>query len=95
MKYQYPCPWCDDGVADCECCGQETKCTACDGTGLDANRLDIEKFKDARRAMWKAHGGSGRSLVENGVVVGACGGILGAPPVWSLRYDDFLRGGGA
>lgn len=93
MKYQYPCPVCGGGgMIVCDCCGNDTDCDDCDASGLDVARVDVEKFNEAEKAARKLHDSSSWSLMENGIAVGRCGGILGAPPVWSLRYDDFLRG---
>jgi hypothetical protein len=47
----YNCPECDAGEDVCDCCGHVCECIDCDGTGWDAEQVDIEAFKAAVAAM--------------------------------------------
>lgn len=41
----YECPECDgSGWTECEWCGHEEECQACDGTGLDGDKIDLAAF---------------------------------------------------
>lgn len=87
----YNCPACNgDGDVECQCCGCETECDECDGTGWDPEKIDIEAFKKAETALNKRVFGSGAMAgtyewIENGVRLGRTSKNCG-----SVRASDFL-----
>lgn len=91
-NYQYPCPDCfGSGETECDCCGAESCCEACDGSGIDTERIDLKAFNTNAEEKAREHGGTSWEIVENRVYVGRQGGSLGNPPAWQLFYRDFLR----
>jgi RecJ-like exonuclease len=85
-NYELKCPECDGyGEVVCSECDSEHECDACNGTGLDFEKVDIEAFQEATK---KAFAGTTASweLIEDDVWVGR-EGDNGA----KVYYRDFLR----
>lgn len=87
----YNCPSCGgDGDSICDCCGSETECEECDGTGWDSEQIDIDAFKAACDELREKVIASGRQVgtyewIEGGVRLGRSAGDLGG-----VRASDFI-----
>lgn len=79
----YACPECRGNVeVRCYHCGGDMDCEACDGTGLDAEKIDLEAWdRETRRK------GMTKELVEDGVYVGRAN-MNGTE---KLYYRDYER----
>jgi len=95
MTNNYECPDCDGcGVSKCECCQHERTCEECHGTGIDADKVNIDAFKAAQKDLVRAYGGASWAIKENGLTVGRASGRATVLPDWTLRYADFPPEGG-
>jgi hypothetical protein len=91
MKKQFECPECEgEGIEMCSCCDSELgDCEFCEGTGVDAEIVDIKAFKAAENQLASESTPNAVygtwALVEGGVCTGRANtrGIV--------RYNQFLR----
>ncbi len=86
----YQCPECDgDGEEECYHCGNMMDCEACDGTGLDDSKIDVEAFKKAERSFnYNSEG----QFISSWDMVDSDGTTIGRQRAdgAKLRYDQFL-----
>jgi hypothetical protein len=70
---EYECPNCDgEGEYPCECCGNETECPECKGSGWDAEKIDLDAYLKAVDELGsKSRAGQGTSeWIEDGKRLG-------------------------
>ena len=69
---------------ECECCGQETDCEECDGTGLNDALLDVKAFNEAADELFRESGMTWL-WVENNTALGR------ASRKGRVAYADYAR----
>jgi len=97
VRYPFACDGCGgDGVQVCACCGHQTKCTDCDGIGLDPAKVNAHRFKAAVDSKMVNHGDCSWPIFVGVECVGRAGGREVGVAEWSFLYRDFLvvKGGG-
>lgn len=88
---EYNCPTCGGNKESaCKCCGSVDVCQDCDGTGWDAERIDIKAYQAAENALnqkcWDAGQGMGSyEWMEGDMRIGRKTEQFG-----SIRAADFL-----
>lgn len=81
---RYACPDCwGHGESACSCCGYESECEACRGTGLDASIIDVDRWIEAEESFENPSWGL---MNENRTMMIGRKNERGA----TLLYDDFL-----
>lgn len=91
MRRKYECIGCyGTGAVACPCCGEEAECEQCDGTGIDADKVDIEAFRSECDRLFTL---ASWDYLEDELIAGRCGGDVVGEVQWTVRYDDFLKKG--
>lgn len=85
MKTKYACPECGGrGVIECPECGVPHDCEACQGCGLDPDRVDVSAYLSATGDL-QAETGLTWGLIEDGEMIGR------TSAVGNVRITDFLK----
>ncbi len=80
------CQNCDGtGEVECECCGGNTACDECDGSGLDADRIDVAAFSKAHDELLRDSHCTWGLRGDEGKVIGRCNDH------GKIRYGDFAK----
>lgn len=90
-NHPFVCPECDgEGEVECCCCDNETECEACNGTGLDDDRIDVAAFTAAVNEL---HEGAPVGVPMSWEWIDpATGAWLGREsPAGRVAYADFAR----
>lgn len=71
LKGKHTCRTCKGWkVTQCGCCGEERDCEDCEGTGLNAVLVDIERWKKAEHEFHKSATGATWDWMVERVCVG-------------------------
>ena len=85
MKNPYACPACDGKcVTHCPHCDSEIDCEECNGSGLDAAKIDVKSFLAAEMEL-RRRTGSTRPWAEGEFIVGR------RSKTETLAYADFAK----
>lgn len=84
MSYEFPCPEClGEGEITCDCCGVPSTCDVCNGSCVDPEEIDLDKFAAAEHELMTKGDRCSWAIIENGVCMGRGNGS------GKIFYRDF------